>query len=236
MCVVLQVSVNRTTPFSQAQKNGLSGSAYITYLRPEDALRCIEAVDGVVWEGKTIKACFGTTKYCNAYLKGLPCSNSDCLYLHEVADAGDSFSKDDMLADGLAHGAHTGSMCDWQLSMLLLVALLLLPSKCWQRRLQRAAGMQAWALVFAASASSMWVAHRTHQQSAQVAPRSSTWCTRLRGHGAMLLAAWMARLHRSWMGMAMPGPVAWEAVAGMQAHLAPLGLQWWGQCTGTCLR
>lgn len=36
--------------------------------------------------GKVIKACFGTTKYCNAFLKGVACNNSDCLYLHEVGE------------------------------------------------------------------------------------------------------------------------------------------------------
>ena len=34
--------------------------------------------------GKAMKACFGTTKYCNAFLKGLVCNNAECLYLHEV--------------------------------------------------------------------------------------------------------------------------------------------------------
>lgn len=82
---IKKVSVNRSTPFSQVQKNGPSGSAYVTYYRPEDALRCIEAVDGAVWDGKPIKACFGTTKYCNAFLKGVPCNNTDCLYLHDIA-------------------------------------------------------------------------------------------------------------------------------------------------------
>ena len=32
--------------------------------------------------GKQVKACYGTTKYCNAFLKGMPCNNTDCLYLH----------------------------------------------------------------------------------------------------------------------------------------------------------
>ena len=32
--------------------------------------------------GKPVKACYGTTKYCNAFLKGTVCNNSDCLYLH----------------------------------------------------------------------------------------------------------------------------------------------------------
>jgi hypothetical protein len=31
-----------------------------------------------------VKACFGTTKYCNAFLKGLPCNNPECLYLHDL--------------------------------------------------------------------------------------------------------------------------------------------------------
>eukprot|EP00879_Flechtneria_rotunda_P009936 GHRR01010391.1.p1 GENE.GHRR01010391.1~~GHRR01010391.1.p1 ORF type:complete len:992 (+),score=591.69 GHRR01010391.1:638-3613(+) len=104
---IKKVSVNRSTPFSQVQKNGPSGSAYVTYYRPEDALRCIEAIDGSVWDGKTIKACFGTTKYCNAFLKGVPCNNLDCLYLHDVAEAGDSFSKEDMVVNGLATGRST---------------------------------------------------------------------------------------------------------------------------------
>lgn len=38
--------------------------------------------------GKPIKACYGTTKYCNAFLKGTVCNNSDCLYLHGEGEAG----------------------------------------------------------------------------------------------------------------------------------------------------
>ncbi len=34
-----------------------------------------------------MKACYGTTKYCNAFLKGLVCNNSDCLYLHDVGES-----------------------------------------------------------------------------------------------------------------------------------------------------
>ena len=33
-----------------------------------------------------MKACYGTTKYCNAFLKGLVCNNADCLYLHDVGE------------------------------------------------------------------------------------------------------------------------------------------------------
>ena len=53
---------------------------------PTDALRCIKGLEGAVWRGKPIRACFGTTKYCNAFLKGLPCNNPDCLYLHDIGE------------------------------------------------------------------------------------------------------------------------------------------------------
>ena len=33
-----------------------------------------------------MRACFGTTKYCNAFLKGIVCNNTDCLYLHAVGE------------------------------------------------------------------------------------------------------------------------------------------------------
>ena len=39
--------------------------------------------------GKLVKACYGTTKYCNAFLKGLPCNNAECLYLHDVGEPPD---------------------------------------------------------------------------------------------------------------------------------------------------
>lgn len=34
--------------------------------------------------GRHVRVCYGTTKYCNAFLKGLPCNNQDCLYLHDI--------------------------------------------------------------------------------------------------------------------------------------------------------
>ena len=39
----------------------------------------------------------GTTKYCNMFLKGMKCTNSDCLYLHYLGDKEDSFTKEQML-------------------------------------------------------------------------------------------------------------------------------------------
>lgn len=70
--------------------------------------------------------CYGTTKYCNAFLKGLPCNNQDCLYLHDIgtrfgakmsptsprarsAEEEISFTKEEMANIGPAKFAgHTG--------------------------------------------------------------------------------------------------------------------------------
>lgn len=98
---VKKISVNRAPPPGTPKGAPPSGSAYVTYHRPEDAQRCIDMLDGAYWEGRQIRAAFGTTKYCNAFLKNVPCNNPDCLYLHDVADDDDSYSKDEMLA-GLA--------------------------------------------------------------------------------------------------------------------------------------
>ncbi|GFZ13189.1 RNA binding (RRM/RBD/RNP motifs) family protein [Actinidia rufa] len=43
-------------------------------------------------------ACFGTTKYCHAWLRNMPCSNPDCLYLHEIGSQEDSFTKDEIIS------------------------------------------------------------------------------------------------------------------------------------------
>ena len=69
---------------------------YITYTSSEDALSCIIAMDGVTLQGSQIRASFGTTKYCNYFLRGMRCTNDDCMYLHELADPEDCFTKKEM--------------------------------------------------------------------------------------------------------------------------------------------
>ncbi|KAL0735212.1 hypothetical protein Bca4012_011422 [Brassica carinata] len=76
---------------------------YITYAKEEEAVRCIQAVHGFTLDGKSLKACFGTTKYCHAWLRNAACVNPDCLYLHEVGSQEDSFTKDEIIS------AHTRS-------------------------------------------------------------------------------------------------------------------------------
>jgi hypothetical protein len=63
------------------------------------AARCIRGVDNTTLDGKTLRASFGTTKYCTSFLKGQTCLNKNCLYLHDGGvPARDSFTKEEMLA------------------------------------------------------------------------------------------------------------------------------------------
>ncbi|CAL0321917.1 unnamed protein product [Lupinus luteus] len=93
---VLKVSMSRTAAGVVQQFPNNTCSVYITYSKEEEAVRCIQNVHGFVLEDRPLRACFGTTKYCHAWLRNMPCSNPDCLYLHEIGSQEDSFSKDEI--------------------------------------------------------------------------------------------------------------------------------------------
>ncbi|XP_010557304.1 PREDICTED: uncharacterized protein LOC104826353 isoform X2 [Tarenaya hassleriana] len=95
---VLKVSMSRTAAGVVQQFPNNTCSVYITYSKEEEAIRCIQAVHGFVLDGRSLKACFGTTKYCHAWLRKVPCTNPDCLYLHEVGSQEDSFTKDEIIS------------------------------------------------------------------------------------------------------------------------------------------
>ena len=42
------------------------------------------------------RASFGTTKYCNSFISGRECTNSECLYLHRIAPKEDCFLRNSM--------------------------------------------------------------------------------------------------------------------------------------------
>ena len=90
---IIKAVVNRS---HIKQNTHNSASAYITYKKQDAAREAIAAIHGFVWDDRTIKASFGTTKYCNMFLKGLKCTNGDCLYLHYLGDDNDSFTKEQM--------------------------------------------------------------------------------------------------------------------------------------------
>nr|XP_017252599.1 PREDICTED: uncharacterized protein LOC108223059 isoform X1 [Daucus carota subsp. sativus] len=95
---VLKVSISRTAAGTIQQFPNSTCSVYITYSKEEEAVRCIQSVHGYTLEGRPLRACFGTTKYCHAWLRSVPCINPDCLYLHEIGTQEDSFTKDEIIS------------------------------------------------------------------------------------------------------------------------------------------
>lgn len=65
---------------------GPSASAYVTYNKPEDALKAILAVNNVHIDGRTLKASLGTTKYCSHFLRGTQCPKTVSKNLESISD------------------------------------------------------------------------------------------------------------------------------------------------------
>ncbi|XP_074560848.1 putative general negative regulator of transcription C16C9.04c, partial [Curcuma longa] len=96
---VIKISISRPAgTSSQKTSSNSSFGVYITYAKEEEAVRCIQAAHNYVLEGKSLRACFGTTKYCRAWLRNMICSNPDCLYLHDIGSQEDCFTKDEIIS------------------------------------------------------------------------------------------------------------------------------------------
>jgi CCR4-NOT transcription complex subunit 4 len=76
--------------------NPQSVGVYVTYARKQDAASCIAAVDGSQNGDRVLRAQFGTTKYCSAYLRNEQCTNRNCMFLHEPGEENDSFTRQDL--------------------------------------------------------------------------------------------------------------------------------------------
>lgn len=79
-----KIVVSKTKPGAANQGIGV----YVTYARKEDAALCINTVDGSLNGDRVLRAQFGTTKYCSAYLRGETCTNKNCSFLHETGEDG----------------------------------------------------------------------------------------------------------------------------------------------------
>lgn len=77
-----KVVINQSTSYAGSQ--GPSASAYVTYVKSDDALRAIQNVNNITLDGRLIKSSLGTTKYCSHFMKNQPCPKPDCMYLHEL--------------------------------------------------------------------------------------------------------------------------------------------------------
>lgn len=71
-------------------------SAYVTFVYKEDAKASIQSLDGYYMDGHVLRASFGTTKYCNNFIRGIACNNPDCVYLHDLGDDDDRFTKEEI--------------------------------------------------------------------------------------------------------------------------------------------
>ena len=103
---IIKIVVNKKNFLATSSgSNPPSASAYITFVRKDDAARAIEFVDGSVYDDRVIRATYGTTKYCSYFLRGLTCQNPGCMYLHEPGDDIQSFTKE-QLSNG-NHNLHS---------------------------------------------------------------------------------------------------------------------------------
>ncbi|GME80898.1 unnamed protein product [Ambrosiozyma monospora] len=95
---ILKIVINRKNPPPQTSSSNSTSpySVYVTFARKEDASRCIRAVDGSISDGKVLRAAHGTTKYCSSYLRGQPCQNPNCMFLHEPGEEADSYTRQDL--------------------------------------------------------------------------------------------------------------------------------------------
>ncbi|OQN95487.1 hypothetical protein B0A48_18334 [Cryoendolithus antarcticus] len=94
---------------SKARDKHDSVGVYVTYELKDDAASCIAAVDGSPNGERILRAQFGTTKYCSAYLRGDTCTNRSCMFLHEPGEANESYSRADLSALNAGSTQHGGS-------------------------------------------------------------------------------------------------------------------------------
>src|SRR5210317_1520238 len=73
-------------------------------LSQEDTLACVLALDGFYHDGRNVRASYGTSKYCSAFIKNVRCNNPECTYLHTMGDAEDTFTKQEIQAGYVTSG------------------------------------------------------------------------------------------------------------------------------------
>ena len=93
---IVKIVVNKNKAYNQNNVHGPSYSAYVTFSKPSEASIAILSLDDKVIDNHLIRASFGTTKYCSFFLKGIECTNKDCLFLHKWADENDIIKRGDL--------------------------------------------------------------------------------------------------------------------------------------------
>ena len=94
---ILKIVINKKSPNPQTHHHQNPGLVvYVTFAKKEDALKCINELDGTLCDGRILRAAHGTTKYCSSYLRGHPCPNPNCMFLHEPGEEADSYTRKDL--------------------------------------------------------------------------------------------------------------------------------------------
>ena len=96
---IIKTVVNKNKAYNQNNIYGPSYSAYVTYSKPSEASIAILSLDNTKIDNHLIRASFGTTKYCSYYLKGIECTNKECLFLHKKADENDIIKRGDLTSN-----------------------------------------------------------------------------------------------------------------------------------------
>ncbi|CAB9503510.1 CCR4-NOT transcription complex subunit 4 [Seminavis robusta] len=100
---IAKIVLNRSQA-SNGDPRRASCSAYVTFVHKEDTLVCILALDGFYLENRNIRASYGTSKYCSAFIKNVRCNNPECTYLHEMGAVEDTFTKQEIQAGYVTSG------------------------------------------------------------------------------------------------------------------------------------
>ena len=93
---ILKIIINKKRAYNKNNKYGPTYSAYITYNDPYEASIAILSLNNIIIDNHLIRASFGTTKYCQAYLNKTQCYNKDCFFLHKKANLEDIIYKCDI--------------------------------------------------------------------------------------------------------------------------------------------
>ncbi|GAB5033940.1 ring zinc finger-containing protein [Nannochloropsis oceanica] len=104
---IVKVAVTRPAALGGSGATSAGCCAYVTFAHKEDARACIQALDNFVLppslapadsSSRPIRASFGTTKYCNTFLRYVPCNNPECLFLHEAEDDSEGWTREEAQA------------------------------------------------------------------------------------------------------------------------------------------
>ena len=96
---IIKIVVNKNKAYNQNNPHGPSYSAYVTFSKPCEASIAILSLDDKMIDNHVIRASFGTTKYCSFFLKGIECTNKECLFLHKWAEETDIIKRGDLISN-----------------------------------------------------------------------------------------------------------------------------------------